>query len=251
MRLHRFFAGKISRTTENNVGTRLEGKIAEGSIVSYAHDSHQWQRVFRFGKGDKVILFDGSGNDYLCEIEEYQGETTLLRILEITPNAVKPKHNVILVSALVKKDTFEWIAEKATELGVSQIIPLVAERSEKKNINTERLVTLVTEASEQSGRGDVPEIRTTIFLEDFLKDKKNVQNIIVFDPTGEKIADQSFTKAIEKSEIELFVCIGPEGGWSPSELASFKKNGVSIFSLGPQILRAETAVIAALSRIVF
>src|ERR1700733_10309431 len=131
MRLHRFFARNLSGNDNQNDGSngtseRIE--ISEGSTVTYAHDTHQWQRVFRYGQGDLVILFDGSGKDYVCEILEYQGEIARLRIVEVRENLVHPAKQVILAVSIVKRDTFEWIVQKATELGVTEIIPILAER---------------------------------------------------------------------------------------------------------------------------
>lgn len=271
MRLHRFFARNLSASKEQGQlghgGTNDSKEIVEGSIITYAHDTHQWQRVFRYGQGDRVILFDGSGNDYVCEILTFPGEingvTTgaTLRVVEIRVNTVKPVHQVILVVALVKKDTFEWIVEKATELGVAEIIPVLAEHSEKKSLNMERLEKILIEASEQSGRGDVPILHEVMSVADLLENRKliSISSAFVFDPSGRKFIEEDFTignKGEENNESDtskavVAVFIGPEGGWSLQELASFKKVGLPVLSLGPQILRTETAVVVALSRIVF
>ena len=250
MRLHRFFIGDFSETKKHN-GTNDVRGIVEGSTITYAQGTHQWQRVFRFGTGDRVLLFDGSGYDYLCEIKEYQGETTILNVVSVEVNNVKPNRNVILVSALVKKDTFEWIAEKATELGVSQLIPLLAERSEKKSINEDRLEKIIIEASEQSGRGTLMKLDLVKDLSFILKDKRLISHAIVFEPTGRKFEASDFGPNVFDEEKPLTVFIGPEGGWSEKELELFVKAGIPAVSLGPQILRAETAVIAALSLVVF
>jgi 16S rRNA (uracil1498-N3)-methyltransferase len=267
MRLHRFFARNLSESKQEpqfggHSGTNSK-EIVEGSIITYAHDTHQWQRVFRYGQGDRVILFDGSGNDYVCEILAFPGEingvTTgaTLRVVEVRVNTVQPARQVILVVALVKKDTFEWIVEKATELGVAEIVPVLAERSEKKNLNTERLEKILIEAAEQSGRGDVPVLHEMMDLAEVLKDTRIVSNssAIVFDPSGRKFTEDDFTigKGGEGKHKDdtVAVFIGPEGGWSSEELELFKKVGLPILSLGPQVLRTETAVVAVLSRLVF
>jgi len=265
MRLHRFFARNLSVSKQapqfgGHSGTNSK-EIVEGSIITYAHDTHQWQRVFRYGQGDRVILFDGSGNDYVCEILAFPGEingvTTgaVLRVVEVRVNTIKPDRQVILVVALVKKDTFEWIVEKATELGVAEIIPVLAERSEKKSLNTERLEKVLIEAAEQSGRGDVPVLHGVMDVVEVLKNKEIISREIVFDPSGRKFIEEDF--AMKSSNLEknkddrVTVFVGPEGGWSPEELELFKESSLPILSLGPQILRTETAVVAVLSKIVF
>ncbi|NDE68149.1 RsmE family RNA methyltransferase, partial [bacterium] len=137
-----------------------------GSITHYL-GSDQWRKVFRFKAGDKVILFDGSGFDFLCEIQSYTANTqgrgekssescAEVKILEVMNNVVVPVRETSLFCAVLKKDTFEWVVEKATEMGVSRIVPVLAERSEKKNLNIERLQKIIIEASEQSGRGTLP-----------------------------------------------------------------------------------------------
>ena len=130
---------------------------------------------------------------------------------------------------------------------MSDIVPVIAERSEKKNLNIERLEKIVIEASEQSGRGNIPSIGSVTSLHDsVIEILKRKQPAIVFDPSGIKFSQKDFEGF---SDVSVF--IGPEGGWSTAELEFFKQSNIPILSLGPQILRTETAVIAALSRLVF
>jgi 16S rRNA (uracil1498-N3)-methyltransferase len=264
MRLHRFFSHE---TIPEQRVEKIEGKDRKSTnnLITHKLANDQWRRVFRFGPGDRVILFDGSANDYVCEIKEYQGGNAhdggevILKIIEVNRNNVKPIRDVSLYAAIVKKDTFEWIAEKATELGVSNIVPVVAERSEKKNLNMERLEKIVIEASEQSGRSTVPSVHSVIDLNEALTDiVKRKQPAIVFDPSGVLFSEKDFGEVGDvggagknRDARTTAVFIGPEGGWSADELKTFEKSGIKILSLGPQILRAETAVVAALSRLVF
>ena len=254
MRLHRFFSNDpVVPTIESGNQNDRNDLITRSSATA------QWKKVFRFGPGDRVILFDGSGRDFTCEILEYKGGNgngegeTVLKIIESHENNVKPRCDVSLFAAVVKKDTFEWIAEKATELGVSDIVPVIAERSEKKSLNVERLEKITIEASEQSGRGTVPRIHTVIDLPDALAEiTKRKQPAIVFDPSGVKFSQKYFAAFdVADDGVSVVVFIGPEGGWSESELELFRQSGIPVLSLGPQILRAETAVVAALSQFVF
>ncbi len=223
----------------------------EGQTFTFTDVSQQWQKVLRLSRGEQVALFDGSGHDFLCEIKDYQGNTVVLTILEKKENRVTAVRDVVLYVALVKKDTFEWVVQKATELGVSDIVPVIAERSEKKNINIERLQKIITEASEQSGRGVLPGLHDIVSLVDAVEAAKvrdgKVTQMIAFDPTGIKMSEQE----IKNTPDQVGIFIGPEGGWSMKELDYFRKSGVAVYSLGPQILRTETAVVAALSKIVF
>ncbi len=234
MRFHRFFSSE-------NIEAVLQ---KPGDTLSSAHHTEQWRKVFRCKPGDSVILFDGSGFDFLCEIKDYQGETTILALVSKEKNAVIPAHDITLAAAIVKKDTFEWIVQKATELGVSRIIPVIAERSEKKNINIDRLQKIMIEAVEQSGRATVPVLDTTIDLSEAVSGLEAATSLVwepeapLFDKTKDMVGKK-------------VIYIGPEGGWSSKELALFKERGIAVYSMGPQILRAETAVVAGLSIAMF
>jgi 16S rRNA (uracil1498-N3)-methyltransferase len=239
MRLHRFYSP-----------TPIEPQIV-GSSTHY-HASNQWRKVFRFKSGDRVILFDGSGFDFVCEISAYDDEGAMVKVLEINKNNVIAIHETFLCAAIVKKDTFEWIAQKATELGVSHIIPIVAERSEKKDVNVERLNKIIIEAAEQSGRATLPTLHGPIGLDEALGKFSNAS--IAWEPSAPLFyvdAKKSDNSKNQLSEKIIITYIGPEGGWSPAELSLFKEKGIATYSMGPQILRAETAVVAALSLIIF
>jgi 16S rRNA (uracil1498-N3)-methyltransferase len=233
MRLHRFYHSET-------IGDKKE------LIINSADFANQISRVFRLGVGDKVVVFDGSGNDYICEIAEASTRgTVVLQVIEFSPSKYMPTRKIYLFQSMIKKDKFEWVVEKATELGVTDIVPVLAERSEKKDLNIERLRKIAIEASEQCGRGDVPTIATA---------RLNLEELFTFD--CQKVAlhleGENFISARPRlAEGPIGVFIGPEGGWSPNELEMFHKNGVTICSLGKQVLRAETAAIATLSLVVF
>lgn len=247
MRLHRFYI------SEKMLGAKL-GAQNEFSIDS-AELTNQIRRVFRLKNGDHVILFDGSGFDFECEIAS-DGEngvalksknSTGFRIISSERSRYMPARDIYLCAAITKKDTFEWIVEKATEIGVTNIIPVLAERSEKKSLNQERLNKIAIEASEQSGRGCVPKILPITELESAITEIAKVgAKAIAFHTEGDLFADADIVKG---GPIAVFV--GPEGGWSPDEIDMFHKQKIAVKCLGNQVLRAETAVIVALSQVVF
>jgi 16S rRNA (uracil1498-N3)-methyltransferase len=239
MRLHRFYISEL-------VGSKSEVILDSTDVV------HQIRKVFRLKKGDLLIIFDGSGSDYTCGIEDFRDETIVLGVREASKSRFMPEREVYLYAALVKKDTFEWIVEKATELGVTKIIPIIAERTEKKAVNDERLKKIVIEASEQSGRGSVPKIELVIGLKEALielQEKKEDESIksIAFHTDAELFRESDLGSEVEP----LAVFIGPEGGWSPDEIALFNQNKIPVKSIGTQVLRAETAVVATLSLVMF
>lgn len=227
MRLHRFF---------------VEEKIPESGEFSVANETllNQWRNVLRMEEGSNIILFSGDGSESLCEFVSLTKKNALLKLLE-TKKGLAPSLDVTLYLALIKKDNFELALEKATELGVSRIVPVQADRSEKKGVNYERAEKILREASEQSGRAIVPTISEIISVE------KLPKGIVVFDPRGEISAREYFTKHTT-SPISLF--IGPEGGFTDAEMESFHERNIPIVTTGTQILRAETAVIVALALVV-
>ena len=220
MRLHRFYVDKPITDETFDVNDR--------DLIA------QWRSVFRYNVGSQVVLFDGSGVDYLCMI-------TSLRNLGATVS-------------IIKKDNFELVVEKATELGVLHIVPILCDRSEKKNINMERLQKIAIESSEQSGRGDVPVIHEIINLSMLLMSKSPFDIMpkekIVLQLNSRYIGDFLEKQPLEASSgrmTKLAVFIGPEGGWSDNELKDFALHNIPSVSLGHQILRTETASIAVSS----
>lgn len=233
MRLHRFYIDK-------KIETDLI-KINEERLV------HQWRDVFRYNVGTEVILFDGSGFEYDSVIEKLNNREANLKIVSKRKGIVL-KNKIIFFQSLIKKDNMEWIVEKVTELGVSKIIPIISERSEKKGFNLERAKKIAIEASEQCGRSDVPEIGEVKSLEEVLNGS---ENIIVFDSSGNNspfsLSRDPSLNTREGNAPLTSVFIGPEGGWSPKELNLFKDKNAKVYSLGALTLRAETAAIAALT----
>ncbi len=227
MRLHRFFI--------------KERVVADKFCISDERLVHQWRNVFRYNVGSEVVLFDGSGGEFDAVIERMTNREADVSIISKRKGVV-PEREITLYQSLIKKDNMEWVAEKATELGVSKIVPVVSERSEKKDLNIERLEKIIIEASEQCGRADVPEMGSIEQLASSLEGLEG--EFVVFDSSG-----VSFDPSLFSTDYKLLsIFIGPEGGWSPKEIEEFKNAGAKVYSLGKLTLRAETAVIAALSK---
>ena len=234
MRLHRFF---VQEKIEENINNGTHLTLHSSELLN------QLKNVFRLKSGDEVIIFDGSGKDFTVSIEEFEKDSVRVSVSMSEENKVLPTRETYLFASLVKKDTFEWIAEKATELGVSHIVPIMSARSEKKNLNEDRLRKIIIEAAEQSGRATLPVLHEISDLETALKNFRHVPSV-VWHTNASKFVSQDV-------QDSFGAYIGPEGGWSESELTLFKKYNMNVRSLGPQILRSETAVIAVISRLVF
>lgn len=223
MRLHRFFVSKL---------------IEDQKSVVF-HDSslaHQFRNVFRFTVGGQVILFDNSGYEYHAMISDLRSDSITFSIVSKRVGENEPSRELHLFFSLIKKDKFEWIIEKGTELGVTNFNPVISDRSEKKNINIERAEKIIREASEQSGRTILPIIVEAKNLSDVLSPNFPC---FAFDPKGDV-----FTVEHAQKYSPLGIFIGPEGGWTEREIFLFKQNNVRVYSLGTPILKAETAALA-------
>ena len=203
---------------------------------------NQWRNVLRMEACDKAILFDGKGDEALCEFVSLSKKLATLKVLE-RKHGLVPAREVTLCMSLIKKDNFEFVLEKATELGVSHIVPVQADRSEKKGVNYERAEKILREASEQSGRATVPTLGEISDLVVFLK-KVSSKGVVAFDPRGKISAREYFTK---HTTSPVSVLIGPEGGFTDEEMSLFHTHNIPVVTTGSQILRAETAAIVALA----
>lgn len=224
MRLHRFY-------TTQTIGTAEEVLIDEERIV------HQVRNVFRLGSGDKIILFNGEGADFESEIIDVSKSSLKVKILN-SRKVYVPEKKITLFLSIIKKENFELVCEKATELGVTSIVPVITERTLQKNLNRERVEKILVEASEQCGRGDIPTLAEAVNLQDAIF---NYPNIIVCDMGGEAVSRLSL------STNHLSLLIGPEGGWTEKEREMFKEKSMAIVSLGETVLRAETAAIVGVA----
>lgn len=228
MRLHRFH---LSTPIEKEVFD-----ITDRDIV------HQWKSVFRYNVGSQVILFDGSGTDYLCLITSIRNLGATVSVLKKKSVEDLPK-NIYLCVALIKKDNFELVVQKATEIGVNHIIPVICEHSEKRKLNMDRMRKIAKESSEQSGRGNIPTIHEITKIPQLFSSGVLPQEKVVFDLTG--VPFRQWWNTVTQPSIACFV--GPEGGFTPAEINLFRSYNVPVVTLGNRILRAETASLAVSS----
>jgi 16S rRNA (uracil1498-N3)-methyltransferase len=231
MRLHRFYVTQ---------------PLGEEVVVNDVSLVKQWTKVFRYVVGDFVILFNGDGNDFCYCIQKVTNTSCELTCTSTTPSYI-PKRITYLYLPLIKKDLFELVVEKATELGITDICPLVTSRTEKKSLPIERILKIAQEASEQSGRGDVLKLHKEL---EFTSLSKNLQENVVSREntlvlTREGALVTTFLKERAARTVEpLAIILGPEGGWTEGEELFFKDEGYTRISLGDTVLRAETAAIA-------
>jgi 16S rRNA (uracil1498-N3)-methyltransferase len=209
--------------------------------------AHHLGRVLRAQTGQLYELSDGE-RVWLGRIESVGRDRVQFALVEELP-AVQPSVDVTLLLAVVKFDAFEWAIEKATELGVSTIVPLAAERSEKALLTAaakraERWKKILLEASQQSRRVRVPALGEAAKPESAFATRKDGLRVML----SERAAASPLRKVLEGQPAKKAVmAIGPEGGWTEAEFEAARSCGYLEASLGRLILRAETAVIAALA----
>ena len=214
-------------------------------LLSKEH-THYAVNVMRLKRGSNLNFFNKNG-EWLSEIIFLDRDRIEVKFLNKVKESSKLS-NIELAICLVKKSPMEIILQKATELGVSKIIPIVSERTEVKEINFERANKIVIEATEQSNQLIPPQISEVTKLKDFLKNLDSSSKLLFADVNSK---DNLKSKVFEEAKT-LSVLIGPEGDFSPSERELILANSrIVSFTISKNILRSDTAVISAISLINF
>lgn len=217
--------------------------LASDAIVAIeGTQAHYLSRVMRVARGDTVVLCDDRTGEWLAEVSEAgkRGVTLAVR-RQLRPREQVP--DFWLCAALLKKPNFDLVLEKATELGVRRIQPLVTRRCVADKLNDERARTIVTEAAEQCARTALPELAPPQRLDAMLRDWPADRTLFFADENGGDPAVEAF--AAHRGPAGLLV--GPEGGFDDAERAAVRAlPQARAIGLGPRILRAETAAIAGI-----
>jgi 16S rRNA (uracil1498-N3)-methyltransferase len=227
-------------------------EVRNGKAQIEGEDARHLTRVLRVEAGQRYEISDNR-NVYLAEIETAHKENVVFRTLEKLPT-IPASARFELYAALIKFDRFEWIVEKATELGVTEIVPIEATRSERglekaaaKRVERWRRIAL--EASQQSRRAHLPEIAEPVPLNDVVNGAiaRTGSYRYLLDENPGAIPLFQTLPTVRSPQDTVAILTGPEGGWTEEERASFTAASWTPVSMGPLILRAETAVIAALA----
>ncbi len=207
---------------------------------------HYLKNVMRLGSGDLVSLFNGRDGEYLSEIIEIKKKNMAVRLKEQTRAQIS-EPDIWLLFAPIKKSRIDMIAEKATELGVAKLLPVMTDFTNIERVKIDRLRANAIEAAEQCRRLTIPEIEAPQALSKVLDSWDPQRRLLVMDETASNADDAKTMSALDKVPSDA-ILIGPEGGFSPSELDLLGKLPfVTKVSLGGRILRAETAALVALA----
>ncbi len=209
----------------------------------------------RMAVGDPITLCDMSGNKYDCIIDSFTKDSVTAKVLSCEKASGEPPCKIILFQALAKGEKMDLIVQKATELGVCEIVPFESRncivKSDKKGdlTKTERRRKIATDAAGQCGRGRIPEIRATVsFGEALDRLSKCEKALLCYEGEGTLPIKALLS---EKAPSEIGFMIGPEGGFDKSEVERARALGISLAGLGPRILRTETASLYLLSALSF
>jgi len=215
------------------------------SLLSKEH-THYVVNVMRLKRGSNINFFNKEG-EWKSEIIFLDKDRVEVKILGKVKQSMTSS-NIELAICLVKKNPMETILQKASELGVSKITPILSERTEVKELNFKRANKIVVEATEQSNQLVPPEISDVIKLKDFLKNLDSSSKLLFADVNSK----DNLKAEILKGAKSLSVLVGPEGDFSPSERELILKNlNVVPFTISKNILRSDTAVISAISLVNF
>jgi 16S rRNA (uracil1498-N3)-methyltransferase len=239
--------GMGEELTEAGGKTRLyvSGDLGEDVAVSLAQgQAHYLLHVLRAKNGNLVLLFNGRDGEWLAQIVQTGKRGLSARCLRAT-KVQRPVPDIWLAFAPVKKTPSDYLVQKATELGASCLLPVFTHRTIVGRINAERLAANAVEAAEQSGRLSVPEIRQAVTLDKLLRSWPVERRLFFCDEGGDA---ESLAKSARDQSGPAAIFTGPEGGFDPTERNALRDLAfVTPVSLGPRILRADTAALAGLA----
>lgn len=230
---------------------RFDSETNTGQAVLNGEDGRHISRSLRMRVGEALTISDGAGFDYAGEIEDISGDTVYVRLTQQIQNASEPTLRVALYPGMPKGDKLDLVVQKATELGAVEITPVLTVRSVSRPDGKsaakkqDRLQRIALEAAKQSGRGAVPTVGAMTNFKEAVRNAKGTK-ILFYEGGGAPLS-----ACLPENENDAAIFIGPEGGFAPEEVEFAKENGVITATLGPRILRTETAPLAALAILMY
>ena len=228
----------------------------EGELVRLSREqAHQVRQVLRLVPGDTVVVLDDRGAEYEVTLTAVDQKEAVGRVTSTRPAAGEPKVQLTLFQSLLIREKFEWVLQKATEVGVAQIVPVLTARGlvRTKQIEENKLDRwrrIVTEAAEQAHRGRIPRIEPVIPFADVFSRFVGFDRLLIAAPS-QTVSLRESLRGIGRPDPSIALLIGPEGGFTDEELALARDKGAMAVGLGPRILRTETAAIVASALILY
>ena len=242
------------------------GAIAQGEVVVAGPQAHQIIAVLRMKVGDRCFVLDNTGWQYEVEVAEVHSGEVRAKVLSRSLVTTEPRTKITIYQGLLKADRFEHVLQKGTELGVVAFVPTLCDRSvvgsldDSRSSKLARWERIIAEAAEQSGRGKLPVLQAAAVFPQACSQARGISLIPWEEESAQRLRDALRHLALDGSSeargarprpfaVNLF--IGPEGGFTPDEIETARRYGIVPVTLGPRILRAETAAIAAASAVLY
>lgn len=222
--------------------------LSDNTVILTDSYAHQLHTVLRMRAGEEIILLNNQGRAYRVRLENLSAKRVAGQIIEDFPAAGEPPIHITLYQCLLKRDNFEWVLQKGTELGIREFVPILSERTipEASPTKVQRWERILTEAAEQSRRGQIPLLQPTRSFSEALTAMQTADLAILAWEDEDSLTLKQVLEPAQHVQ-QIAVCIGAEGGFSPAEVALARQHGIHVVSLGARILRAETAAIFAAS----
>lgn len=219
-------------------------------------EARHLREVLRLGRGDEVFVFDGEGKEYACIVEKQVRDSALLKIVEeVAPARPESKLQLTLALALLKGEKFDLAVQKATELGVHSIVPVLTKladvRLREGSADVEKRKTrwqrIALESAKQSGRALVPKISAPVDFSSLVgvAAREEQKRLMFSERDGQSLIET--IKEWPAGPVNVSALVGPEGGWADEEITHARSNGWQIITLGGRTLRAETAAITVVA----
>lgn len=232
-------------------------QVSEKTIWIEGPDVNHMKNVLRMRIGEELTVSDGQGQEYLCQIQNFEEEQVQLRILETKVSDTELPSKIYLFQGLPKQEKMELIVQKCVELGIYAIVPVAMKRcvvkldAKKGAKKVERWNGIAASAAKQSGRGIMPEVQQIRTYKEALEMADDLDVVLVPYECADGMAHTKELIQSIKPGQSVGIFIGPEGGFDPDEIELAKKKGGQIVTLGKRILRTETAGFTLLSVLMF
>ena len=237
--MHRFFVPPDAFS--GGAGGLLSGEIA-----------HQINHVLRLEPGERIVLLDGSGDEWIVRLTVVAGGHIEAEIEARRPGHGEPRLQITLYQAPLKGDHMDFVLQKGTEVGITAFVPFITDRTIARSVDERKLNRwrrIVREAAEQAGRAKLPAVRPPVTLAGLTDDLKNVPALVLWEE--ERTTGLGDALRALPPLPGLALVVGPEGGLTPGEVARVVRTGAHTVTLGPRILRAETAGLIATAAILY